>query len=42
MENKPGKLHGFTVFHYPLIVLNNNKLGGFVGIQWDIKTAVTI
>lgn len=31
MENKPGKFHVFTGFHYPRIILNNNKLGGFVG-----------
>ena len=41
MENKLEKFHVFTPVHYPHIVLNNSKLGDFVGIQWDIKTAVT-
>lgn len=30
MENNPGKFHEFTPFHYPHIILNNSKLGGFV------------
>lgn len=41
MENEGGKLHVFAPFHYPYIVLNNSELGGFVGVQWDIKTAAT-
>ena len=41
MENNCEKFHTFTVFHYLCFVLNNSKLGDFVGIQWDIKTAAT-
>ena len=41
MENNRGKFQTFTPFRYPYITLNNSKLGDFVGIQWDIKTAGT-
>lgn len=37
MENKGGKFHAFAPFHYPYIVLNINKLGGFVGDKCGYK-----